>query len=479
MSDVDATIAEIEAALVLPSGAFIEGLGRAVANHVGGQPALRADTLNIERLSGINAGTAGVWGITGTTDRGEPYSLVLKALQVNPDAAHFDLWGPVPGPPSDPWYWKREAESYESGILASPGIHGVRSPNYFGDLPPGEPGVLRHGIFLERVNAIPGTQLGDRDFAAVAKRLGAMQGHFLLAHLAGTDLRQGWLADGYPREYVNRVGKMMDAPEAANAWNDPATWANPILEPFQAVRQDGPPLRDAVMQLWESRDAYLRLFESNPALTLSHQDLWQGQIAIAEDGTLLLDFASLGRAPIGADLAKLGVEIAAQSFRPGSEWAPLEESLRQAYLEGLAEAGVDTSKPLVGKLVDLGWSSWVAAMETYRLKVDWVPLAADGERAQVVKLQWGGRSEETVFQRYAERTEQVLRRADMARTLADDPELKPYLAGTKKLTTADLVERPRSRAFSDPRSSSGAAVTPAAPAAVGTGAAEQTQRQTR
>jgi hypothetical protein len=423
-ADQRSAVDEILQTLLVTEEAFVASIGAAVAQQRDGR-LMDPSSIRIHTIqAGVAVGTAGLWRVGVDTADGEPTGVFMKGVQHNTTAAHADLWATSDGRPSDPYSWRREIDAAQAGTLQTP-VYGVRAPKYH-SLLVSSAGIDEHrvGIIAEDARGTAGRDMTLQQLEHVAYQLGAMQGHYFLREVAGNGLKWNWLADGYPREYLKRVdtGLMTDP-------DNPEAWSQPLLRDFARPGPDGKSVRDATTELYAQRDHYLKIVEllgQNFTPTLSHQDLWYGQLLLEHNGTVLLDLAAAGKGPLGMDMGKLTVEFAARDFRLYDGVREVEGVVFKYYMAGLKRAGVNVDNPMVGKLVKLGWSAGLAAMESYRLGADWVPLAVADQRAQVVKTQWAGREAEEIFGIYLDRSRRLLDHAALALELFH--ELEPVLA---------------------------------------------------
>lgn len=167
-------------------------------------------------------------------------------------------------------YWRRELLAYASGVL--PTGPGLAAPRCYG--------VVDDAVYLEDVSgAVESAQVA-------AHRLGAWQ-----AHASVPDVP--WLAG---HQLAQRI--------AVTDLNWAAVDADPRLA-----------------SIWSRRGCLLDALSRVPDV-LSHGDFHIGHLIAAGDTTVVLDWATLGVAPVGADLAHLALSTL--------------EDLRPCYLAGLA-----------------------------------------------------------------------------------------------------------------------------------------------
>jgi hypothetical protein len=270
-------------------------------------------------LPGAGPATVGVWS---ATQGGRP--VVIKRLRA-PDPHD----GPGPLVPGDVNYWRRAADVALSGVVA--GAPGLR-----------EAPVVRveeddEGITLvhERVehHDAPGLWLAA-----------------CLGRFAAVDLgRHPWLARDQPRSRLALV-------ERRGGWRTLART----------------PMADIADHLWSHRTVWLDRCDALPHVA-QHGDPSAanipGRTSLRDgDGAVAIDWAHLGRGPVGSDLGYLSL-----ATREGVE--PLVE----AYVAGLA--------PGLASVDDVLTGARVMAVYTALTRLDWaLARVADGDGALAGKF---------------------------------------------------------------------------------------------
>lgn len=268
-----------------------------------------------QRLPGAGPSTFGVWS---ATINGR--DAVVKRLQA-PDA----LESPGMLMPADVNYWRRAADVALSGVVAnSPGLR--------------EAPVIRVDEDAEGV-----TIIHERvaHVAAPGPWLAASLGRF-----AGTDLgAHAWLATGQLRSRLGLV-------ERRGGWRMLART----------------PMADIADHLWVQRSAWLERCDALPQVA-QHGDPSEANIPGRFDaGAVAIDWAHLGRGPVGADLGYL-------SLATREDVEPLVEAYAEALPPGLASS----DEVLTG--------ARVMAVYTALTRLDWaLARVADGEGALVGKF---------------------------------------------------------------------------------------------
>jgi Phosphotransferase enzyme family len=166
------------------------------------------------------ASTVGVWRV-----RGAGRTAVLKLIRLG--AAPSPRWPSAPDP-SDPYYWRREALVYGSGLVHA--LDGLRAPDLLGTFEREDGSVA---IWLEDVPESP--PWTPERLGAFARRLGRVQ--------AATALRlpdEEWLPRGFLRRYLRLHEIGGDECETVLAQLDtlPHTFAHNDLHPAN-VHGDG------------------------------------------------------------------------------------------------------------------------------------------------------------------------------------------------------------------------------------------------
>ena len=270
----------------------------------------------VEQLhGGIAVGTS-VHRVSGQGhDQGQtvPWSLVLKILRPESGSAGTSAWD----------YFKREVDAYQSGWLDDL-PDGLAAPRCFG--------VLDHAdgtcwIWLEEIVEEIGSQWPLEHYGLVARHVG----HFNGAYLVDRPLPSWpWLSSNWLR---HKVGQSAPAIEPLrNALTLP--WGRRWLP-----EEDS----DQFFRLWAERAFFLDALDRLPQ-TICHFDLFRRNLfacktADGDDQTVAIDWAFVGRGPIGADLNPLvwmGIALAGVGW---DQLRQMEEIVLENYLEGLREAG--------------------------------------------------------------------------------------------------------------------------------------------
>jgi hypothetical protein len=225
-----------------------------LAAAVGGVDAVVLDCSVEPIVTGTGAATGAITRLAGRARVGGPeqaFAIIRKEFRPLATGRHA-------AGAADPrhWaYWRREPLAYASGVL--PTGPGLAAPCCYG--------VVDDVVFLQDVGA---AQESPR---IAARRLGVWQ-----ARTPAPDLP--WLAG---HQLAQRV--------AASDLDWAAVDADPRLA-----------------SIWSQRDDLLAELRSVPDV-LSHGDLHIGHLVAADETTVVLDWATLGISPVGADLAHLAL----------------------------------------------------------------------------------------------------------------------------------------------------------------------------
>jgi hypothetical protein len=338
--------------------------------------------------AGFNEVTGGICRVRATgTDRGRPvdYALVLKTCR-DPGAA-------LEGGLRAPHYWKREYLAYASGLLeALP--PGVQAPRCFGaeERPDGTA-----WLWLEDLAEASDVRWSPARYALAARHAGQSNG----AYLSGRPLPAvPWLSTGVARAIAERFGRPIERlPELAG-------------HPLVRRQWPDPGMAERIAHLWRERERFFAALAGLPQ-TLGHLDLFRLNLFArrAPDGrdeTLAVDWAFLGTAAVGEELAPLVCASVAHADADPTGVRDLGELAFEGYLTGLREGGWD------GDVRDarLGYTAGVIR---YGLIAFGLIAAIEPDVAARVERAWGPFGDQ--LDRYAAVHRYTLDLADEARAL--------------------------------------------------------------
>jgi hypothetical protein len=267
----------------------------------------------VERLRSGDGQGLGVYRVLGhARSRGEhvPWSAILKIIP-----------GAREGPP-DAWgHADREVHAYRSGVLRElPG--GLAAPRCRA--------VTRHdagarGLWLEDLGRQE-VRWSLETYARAARCLGRFNG----AYLAGARMPQHpWLSRDWLRQWL--------AETAAAVAALPEHLDHPLIR-----RVYPPKIAARIAWLWNERDGLLRALDLLPQ-TLCHHDAFRRNLVAAGDRIVVLDWAFMGRGPVGAELSPLVTATLAFREMPLESRIDLEHATTVSYLAGLRESGWEGS----------------------------------------------------------------------------------------------------------------------------------------
>jgi hypothetical protein len=249
--------------------------------------------------------------------RSDGRTAVLKLIRLG--AAPSPRW-PSGAEPADPYYWRREALVYGSALLE--GLDGLRIPRLLGMFDRDDGSVA---LWLEHVPQSP-PWTAER-LGAFARRLGRAQ-----ADLSRRLPDPAWLSRGFLRRYL------------------------------QLHEIEGAECERVLAQL----DALPH--------TVAHNDLHPANVH--GDGTVVLDWAFCGLAPLGLDAGVLVGDGIADEVIPADQADAAGSAVWDGYAAGLLDGGFDG---------DLGAIRW-AFLRGTALRLSW--LRPDRARDDSMREPW-------------------------------------------------------------------------------------------
>jgi len=353
-----------------------------------GRPAGVTDWQGHAVYGGYGAASGGVYRFRGHAragggDRPLPWSLVLKVVRPSPRASEAPAaWG----------YWKREALAYRSGLLADlPG--GIAAPRCYGV----DEGDDAAWLWLEDLTDAAGAVWPLDQFGHAARHLGAFHG----AYLAARPLPAApWLCRDWLRTWLGRCAGGMERLAAAR---DEA-----------AVRRYWPgDVYERALRLWGEREAFLAALERVPQ-TVGHGDYKRPNL-FARTGpggtrrTVAIDWANVGIAPLGLDLAHLVAWSCLFFAAEPADLPELDRAARAHYADGLRAAGWRGDARLV-ELAQAAATGLLAGVHP------WGATAHSEAQRAAIERAWG-RPYDEAAERNARVRAFALDRADAARAL--------------------------------------------------------------
>jgi hypothetical protein len=271
----------------------------------------------------------GLWRVEADHRRPDgPAAVYVKRT----GAAHlgtFRVWRLQPDP-TDPQWWGREAEFYQSELATSGWTGDVRVARCVVDDHDG-----CRDLWLEEVAGIPAPlEMCRRAVAGLAR--------WQVGHAASD---HPWLADGWIAAHVGRYELDNERTLAHPAW------------PAMIERGLDPALRDLVAARVVEPAGIARLLSEFPR-ALTHHDFHDANVGTVGDQVVIIDWAYVGWGPIGHDVGHLALSLdPAGSVDPAVAWQILET----AYCDALDAAGwsgdlgIVRRSMVVSNQLRLGW----------------------------------------------------------------------------------------------------------------------------
>ena len=258
-----------------------------------------------EALAGLGFG-ASIHRISGVaSEAGEdlPWSVIRKHVADTGDTE------------ADLRYWRREPLAYASGLLDD--LAGVRAPRCYASVETDD-GIE---LWLEDLASDPGPWTTQRA-EVVARDLGRMNG----AYTAGRPVpTYPWLSRQWLIPWVEQASAGFD--ELDTARDDP--WIARLYSETVAER---------ARAMWDVRHDIYRAFDTMPVV-LAHLDTTQQNAFVHAGRTTLIDWAFVGLAAPGEDLAPVVGAAAIFGTALPDELPDLDRAAFAAYVAGLEEAG--------------------------------------------------------------------------------------------------------------------------------------------
>jgi hypothetical protein len=340
---------------------------------------------------GVVAGTNCVLRVAGEAadeDRTLPWSAYVKIVRVPPpEAAHVH-------DPADNAYWRREIDTYESGILCQL-PDGLAAPRCYA--------VVQRDwahLWLEDVLE-DGESWSVERYGPVGRLLGRFNGQYLSGRPLPTE---PWLSRTFLRARADSRAPFWERLDALRT------------HPLFAAALPGDTAERA-QALFAERHALLDVLDRLPQ-TLVHQDAYHRNL-IARAGTagrpeiVAIDWAWTGAAAIGADVAPLVFGDVVWGNGVGPDDLPsLDAHAFDGYLTGLREAGWRGDS----RVARLGYAATAGLRYGPLFGLAQLATSADRQQREALEQSVGCPFEEHVA-RYGRMLPFVLDRADEARGL--------------------------------------------------------------
>lgn len=277
-------------------------------------------------LGGLDSSpfAGGVYRVSGTAGTGmqrtRPWSVVVKVLRspqglVMPDGTHITR--EMAEDQRSFGYWRRELLAAQSGLLE--GLPpGLRAPRNLGVtcIDEGQCWLWQEYIAEDRA-------WNWDDYREAAYRLGRWQGAPEMKTQGWPWLSRKWLA-GWVHGPQTAI---MDLVEQMNGWR------HPLLATHFSPEELG-----ALKQLWADRQRTLDRLAQLPQI-VAHLDAYRANLVWQNGDLVLLDWAFVGLAALGEELAAFVGATLLLDLAPLVEAEQLEAVAFDGYLAGLRDAG--------------------------------------------------------------------------------------------------------------------------------------------
>ncbi len=270
----------------------------------------------VHSASEVDTALSGLFRVSGkarTPEKSIDWSLILKV--VGTTAENDD--------PSDPRYWKRELQAYQSGQLENlPG--NIAAPQYFDTITFGEKVA---GLWLEELVDAVGPHWPLEQYGIVALHLGQFNGTYLVKQELPS---WSWLSRGWVRKIISAGSPRLF--HLSQSLDHPLTRRWFIDDDAKGM-----------LRIWEEQSLFLDTLDHLPQ-TLVHRDAHRDNLFVRRTGdgidqTVLVDWAFTGIGAIGEELAYLVEGTLCFSKVDVAQIHEFDNIVFNNYLEGLAEVG--------------------------------------------------------------------------------------------------------------------------------------------
>ena len=280
----------------------------------------------------------------------------------------------------DTMRWDREAEAYASRLFADL-PDGVVAPRCYG--------IDRRAdgawLWLEHVIEDEPAWSVAR-YGLAARHLGRLNG---AKHVASAAPRDGWLSRDWIRKWTAYFAR-----SAGTLLADERIWSTPVVAAHFSAKE-----RDELRALLPVHERWLSSLDGAPH-TLAHLDAFRANM-LSRTGsrspeTVLVDWAFVGYAPLGADPAHL---VVASLYYHGdrADVVALEAAVVEGFASGLADVGYAVPREELERLYAIN----ALARMTFVLG----PLSAAGDPAREQRLEaMLGAPYARIVERLADRT---------------------------------------------------------------------------
>jgi len=271
-----------------------------------GDPEATVEGWHVEPLRGLGFGAA-IHRVSGAAShRGVrvPWSVIRKQVRDAGDS------------PADFSYWRREPVAYACGLLAE--LNGVAAPRCFAQTEDAD-GVV---LWLEDLADGDGGGWTVERYALVARGLGQLGGAYAGGRLVPD---RPWLSQGLLASWVEQAAAGFEV------------FAEAVRDPLLA-RLYPPEVAAVMVELWQARGRICAILAGWPQV-LSHLDAVPANVIVGGGRIYLIDWAFVGRAALGEELAPLAAGSGLFGGLPAEHLPAIDRVAFPAYLDGLREAG--------------------------------------------------------------------------------------------------------------------------------------------
>jgi hypothetical protein len=352
------------------------------------------DPIGYSSVSPHSRGLFRVHGSANTSGGITDWSLILKAFQLVDDSPTRDE--------AHPFYWKREALAYQSGLLPQ-GADGFAVPACFGVTERSDSSLW---LWLEAIDEPQPEHWTLSRFRLAAYHLGAFSGSYAFRSSLPS---ASWLSRGLMRAWVADSAYLIECIQDASVWNHPLL-CNTAFARFVP----------AILQLWDEREAWFITLEQLPQ-TLCHHDMWRKNVltrrsAGEREQTVAIDWEVVGLGAIGGDIGNLiGVSLLNCDVE-AQDAQVFATAMLDDYAQGLRHAGCRA-----GLMQMHAVAQATAALRCVFSTACW-PAAivrnpdTSAQFIQESEQRWG-RPIEALFRQWATVTAFLLAQAEEARTI--------------------------------------------------------------